>query len=979
MASRLSRLFSPHEARAKLLRQCRLTRGATAAPADPVRALPFFFSDEKSRQLRDVGRGSASEEAYWGEGPQEAPLEPFAKRNEVKQSHRRQMPNSSGPGSSSSLFSPPSICPLSLCRGRHSLASSSSFSPRSSSPPSCSSSASLSSCSSMPRREERHVFCLPPGRASLRRGRLLSSSSVALFSSSSASRFFPASSRPPPLSSSPRSRPSSLSVSKFAFQPRRHLRERCIDRKSQIPFFPQHSASLSPSFSPPSSFEPACSSASSSSSLCVSLQSPAVLPLLLAKSAALSSSSPVCFRVLSSSLSSPPQASLLRLPCRLGEHSAPRLSLRAAESSCGRTTAGASRSARGEDGNEQTPHLGLAFAPLDARLARCTYTPGDPSDLTVPSRFSLFPPACRASFVQIRTAKLLRWSADTPVAHRLEGLLEAKDFLLACQIWEEQMTRRDYLAALTLLTTRKRLDRRSELFLRLVDRIIHHPSLILPPFIHLLLHRFAVLGHAPALWRLAATLPPLLPQMQPAQVAVSAWSLATCFVIEEAVWSEIGRLTLIHLEALSFTDVAMLAWAAARIDRRKPQEILALKSRALAILEAQAAGGATSSSLTSPASLPPPASSAPGVLAKPPSRHSVPPPNAAAAPPHDLCMLFRAMATLMPRDLPFLLRLLYAIVASACGGSLPTPLPLTAVAPPSSSEPLRLDSEDALPPGPQPGAENDKLEQQAMLESSGGAATPRQFSLNAQALTAVWTAIADINLLDHFPLSPQEPLRSLRSAPNALAFSLNAGSPSSQIAASPAASVVAPAAPAPSVPTAAAFADGLVPSFERLFGEPFTRGDSWKRTNSRLGWRAAVGVRWMLDRLCEETRLLRLDHTVNTNMIAKLAEAMMRQKFVDARIIYQLLHFTHKRGGEQLQPEQVLSLAKAFTALNITDEKAWRKLAHRAQATAIDLTAKQVQELQHYFRRAGCANQRVEGYLSHFLFLKDDVERHGPL
>lgn len=54
-------------------------------------------------------------------------------------------------------------------------------------------------------------------------------------------------------------------------------------------------------------------------------------------------------------------------------------------------------------------------------------------------------------------------------------------------------------------------------------------------------------------------------------------------------------------------------------------------------------------------------------------------------------------------------------------------------------------------------------------------------------------------------------------------------------------------------------------------------------------------------------------------------------QFVDPRLVYQLIHFTQKRGGEQLQPEQVLTLAKVFCALNIFDEKAWKKLGMELQ------------------------------------------------
>ncbi|PHJ23751.1 hypothetical protein CSUI_002398 [Cystoisospora suis] len=638
--------------------------------------------------------------------------------------------------------------------------------------------------------------------------------------------------------------------------------------------------------------------------------------------------------------------------------------------------------------------------------------------LTSPVRPAKLP---RFQWSQRRGAKLLRWTPDTAVAHRLETLVEAKDFLLACKTWEDQMTRRDYLAALTLLTTRKRLDTRDSLFLRFVDRVLSHPSLTDSAHIHLVMHRFAVLGYAPPLWRLASATHSFLSKMQPAQLSLVAWALATSYVLDNRLWNEMGRLVLLHIPDFSFTDVAMVAWAFSRMDRRNPVELMALKKRAIEFLDAlndERREDAThalsnSSSRSAPARRLSCSASSSAV----PSLSSFSSLDSRAlVPPHDLCMLFRAFATLTPRDLSLHLRLFHTIVTTSCAPpaevSHSVPLPDPSRGPARQSTDVRGSSEiSGMPATEQPHESSqdntqtdtstsrigvsDSREEELHAETSvqpteiadsctsgsqarclkgEGQPWPRgvetqsiwrkpataPFSLTAQALTAVWTALADINFLGHFPLPGTNKAT--------VSSSVRGASPLSRSSSSSLA-VLSSASSSSPVSSPVSF-----PTFSSLFETP-------KRSSPRgAGLQvSSEGVRWMLERLCEETRLLRLDHTINTNMVTKLAEAMLKLNFVDPRVVYQLIHFTQKRGGEQLQPEQVLTLAKVFYALKIFDEKAWKKLAHRAQATAVDLSAKEVRELLFYFRKAGVSNQRVEGCLDHFVHLKEDIDKYGPI
>lgn len=138
-----------------------------------------------------------------------------------------------------------------------------------------------------------------------------------------------------------------------------------------------------------------------------------------------------------------------------------------------------------------------------------------------------------------------------------------------------------------------------------------------------------------------------------------------------------------------------------------------------------------------------------------------------------------------------------------------------------------------------------------------------------QALTAVWTALADINFLGHFPLVDSNKAAGSRgSSPSVRGASeLSRSPPPSLAVRSPASGSFLSASTSVSFPT-----------FSSLFEK--TRRSSPRGPGLQV---SAAGVWWMLDRLCEETRLLRLDHTVNTNMVTKLAEAMLKLNVRDDR------------------------------------------------------------------------------------------------
>jgi len=132
---------------------------------------------------------------------------------------------------------------------------------------------------------------------------------------------------------------------------------------------------------------------------------------------------------------------------------------------------------------------------------------------------------------------------------------------------------------------------------------------------HLLLHRFGVLGYAPAVWGLLPLLLARMPLMSPKQVALSCWALGRTLVNDEEAWAAIGKSVRSRIAEFALTDLAMVAWAFAAIDRVSPLEVVMLKKAVREKLVGQSTKRTSS---------------------------------------HDLCMLFKAIARLTPQDNRFL-------------------------------------------------------------------------------------------------------------------------------------------------------------------------------------------------------------------------------------------------------------------------------------------------------------------------------------
>ncbi|KAL8269464.1 hypothetical protein Esti_006614 [Eimeria stiedai] len=633
-------------------------------------------------------------------------------------------------------------------------------------------------------------------------------------------------------------------------------------------------------------------------------------------------------------------------------------------------------------------------------------------------------------------SKIVRWRADTTLAYGLEAFAEAEDFFKACAQSQDRMTRRDWLAALSLVSTRRRLDLRSRAFRAFVAAALQQQPLLQAPQIHLTIHRFAAIGYGPALWQLGLLLQPLLQQQQLSsrQLAVSAWGLAKGGVTHPPLWDLIGSESLRLAQSLSVSDLSMVLWAFARIERVKPAELITLKEHVMSRLEgfvqhtlssaaacptaaataaaAHPAGAArdlnalpvgqkgstalSHSPLTSrreadPVHAEPSAVAAAEAAEGDDAEKNPPPPPAAAAAaafavsPHDLCMLLRSFASLTPRDAPLILRLLYTLLL-ACRVQPAAVSPATA--------------EGAETPG---GLE-------PLVDFTGRGLGP----LTAQGLTAVWTALRDAQFTKVFglpqhkrtlsssssnsrhqaylPFRETVPLECLplllpilkhalaypQGFPAAAAAAVAAppavGATAEPLVAAPRASAAEATAAAPHKTAAAGTAAAAL---KYPAAAAATASEEVGLRSPALLHTACCSV--LLEVLCEETRQLRLDHTTNTNMVGLLATALADMQLIDPRVVYQLVLFTQRKGAAQFQGEQLIKVLNAFEQCSIADTKAWNRLAHRAQDVAADIDLVSLRRLRRLLRRGGHANARVEGVLQHFESLKEDISRCGPL
>ncbi|CAJ1343756.1 unnamed protein product [Effrenium voratum] len=176
-----------------------------------------------------------------------------------------------------------------------------------------------------------------------------------------------------------------------------------------------------------------------------------------------------------------------------------------------------------------------------------------------------------------RGAKILRWECDTPLAQEMAAYPEAIDFLNFCLENSDEFSKRDWLASLTLLTVRKRFSTSMPQFQQYSQVLLKRAESHFPESIHLLLHRYGVIGYAPAVWKLLPVMAARVPCMTPKQIALCAWGLGRTLVHDEQAWVALGGAVCARAPDFVLPDLAMFAWGLAAVDRKAPAEIVALK------------------------------------------------------------------------------------------------------------------------------------------------------------------------------------------------------------------------------------------------------------------------------------------------------------------------------------------------------------------------------------------------------------------
>ncbi|EDO05645.1 uncharacterized protein BBOV_IV000450 [Babesia bovis T2Bo] len=216
----------------------------------------------------------------------------------------------------------------------------------------------------------------------------------------------------------------------------------------------------------------------------------------------------------------------------------------------------------------------------------------------------------------------------------MERLTHFDDLLNYCLDNKDTLGKRDIIASLSYMRSLRQFSLSSPLLREYSDFICSKLSLF-GGSLHLIIHRFAIVGYNAALLRIYdERLRHHLEDMSVKQLCLIAWSYAKSNIYIQDLFDRIAGTYFHRSERGNLTDASLLLWSFAKIERRVPQEITSLRSYLLSTLESLATALRDSDS---------PLDGEAKLYLDPDRTFYV---NVT----HDLCMAAKALAVLVPRD-----------------------------------------------------------------------------------------------------------------------------------------------------------------------------------------------------------------------------------------------------------------------------------------------------------------------------------------
>ncbi|KAK1443284.1 hypothetical protein BgAZ_201600 [Babesia gibsoni] len=216
----------------------------------------------------------------------------------------------------------------------------------------------------------------------------------------------------------------------------------------------------------------------------------------------------------------------------------------------------------------------------------------------------------------------------------MEKLNFFDDLLHYCLDNKDTLGKRDVIASLSYMRTLRNFNLSNPMFKEYSDFICSNLDMFTTS-LHLVIHRFGVLGYNPALLKIyECHLKNKIESFDPKQLCLIGWSYAKSNVYIQDLFERIAAAYFYRKDLWNLTDDSLMLWSFSKIERRVPQEIADLRNDILETLQSIV------SALRNPEE----------PIDKRVTRYLDNDRLFIANVPHDVCMASKALATLVPRD-----------------------------------------------------------------------------------------------------------------------------------------------------------------------------------------------------------------------------------------------------------------------------------------------------------------------------------------